>query len=1126
MELPLRRPSLSVKTFVLERSASTVLCGLLGYLINGYTVRVWDGVDLLSGSVFSYIAVALFGPWWGGLAAAIGGARTMVDWGHPFALVLHVIEIISVGLFLRTRIPLAAAAALTGAIIGLPLVGVIYGGYLNLSFEFVSMVGLADLLSGLIAALLTHLLLLSRGSWRFWGRMGAHQLPPPSFRRQIFVGTLSVATLPLSALLLYSGTVLHVRAEERAKDVLALHAQTVANCFDDVYQSARLQLDLLEEIRRRGPEQGANPRYIDLSPGARLWWRFPSAAGLDSFPPLDVGEVHFPIDRSLPPTANTGPPTAALRIKSALACSVNTRNLDSVRIAILKEGTGAEVISFVPAQSNQPKSGFVDARTLLYSIGQQSSGTIAFRRASSGAGTFQRPAYLGGHALAQCGLRIICYQPAARAYLREARFHMWAIFLVISAATASAAFALWLGRLITAPVTRLHHYIGSVDVASGTPILDSAGADLATEMRPLWQGVQDLQRRTAAALKRSEESAGAALAATKQKSEFLATISHEIRTPLNCILGMSPLLRAEKLSNGQRDAVDFIERSGEHLVSILNNVLDFSRIEQGQLELRKEPFETVSLLEEAFEMVVPGAVDKGLRFSWICSPSLPAFCQGDPLRVKQILLNIVGNAAKFTPSGSVEIDVSWTPGASSDTDGRIVCMVRDTGPGIPEKHLDRLFQPFWQLTQTVGTPANVGTGLGLSIVKRILAAMGGEIGIGAKVGIGTTVIVSIPVGVIHRRPKASPLAVVIAGASSRIRDSLASQVHFLGCSNEVQTTLPSGSGAGASLIVEDILAAAMPTHSAGSLQSFIEAGWKVAVYQTYPLHFKKDDFCHTPGVEFLTVPPSLRRLREAFAQWGGSPANTPSPPITPAELDHPVRVLVAEDNFENRFVIELLLNRLGCQHQIVEDGAEAWAALQSSGFDFAILDLRMPGIDGLALARRIRQELAAPPKLIALTASVFESDRKLCADAGFDAFLAKPLRESDLRRVLTADEPTPAFPLGTDCVWSARNLTSFRSICGAKAEVMIRTVLDDAGSWLATPVREQVAESIAERAHKLAGSAMLIGAAGLAGALKRIEEIALTEPDELPDAIAAANRAWSHAVHELELPSSLSPAPQ
>lgn len=382
-------------------------------------------------------------------------------------------------------------------------------------------------------------------------------------------------------------------------------------------------------------------------------------------------------------------------------------------------------------------------------------------------------------------------------------------------------------------------------------------------------------------------------------------------------------------------------------------------------------------------------------------------------------------------------------------------------------------------------------------------------------GIGTTVTASIPVGVIRQRPETFPLSVVIAGVPSRIRDSLASHVYHLGCASQIESGMPSGSGAGKALLLEDSLAIGLPAAGACSLHSLIDVGWKVAIYQTYPRRFRKEQFSHTPGIQFLPLPPSLRTLREVCLQASGSVANAPAAPVVP--LDRPASVLVAEDNAENRLVIELLLNQLGCRPRIVNDGEEAWAALQAARFDFAILDLRMPGIDGLTLARRIRRELPAPPKLIALTASAFESDRDLCLDAGFDTFLSKPLRESDLRSVLSGGQAVPAPQGDPDSAWSIKNLTSFRSLCGDKAEVMIHTVLSDAGSWLDSPIVDQRPESIAEHAHKLAGSAMLIGAHKLAGALKRIEKLALTHVSHLPDAILTAKRAAEQAAGELEL---------
>lgn len=228
-----------------------------------------------------------------------------------------------------------------------------------------------------------------------------------------------------------------------------------------------------------------------------------------------------------------------------------------------------------------------------------------------------------------------------------------------------------------------------------------------------------------------------------------------------------------------------------------------------------------------------------------------------------------------------------------------------------------------------------------------------------------------------------------------------------------------------------------------------------------------------------------------------------------------ILVLVAEHNSEDRVVIELLLRRLGCRSLIVSGGAESWYSLQAQPFDVAILDLRLPGVDGLALGRRIQAEMAMPPKLIALTGSAVDPDLVLCAEAGFAAVLVKPVRDSDLRRVLHATVGWGAPHQGTKDVWNLKNLTSFFAICGVKADPMIRTVLDDTSSWLDAAILPQPGHHIAAGAHKLAGSALLIGALQLAESLAAIETLPSTGREELAEAIEKAQQACVLARREL-----------
>lgn len=234
-----------------------------------------------------------------------------------------------------------------------------------------------------------------------------------------------------------------------------------------------------------------------------------------------------------------------------------------------------------------------------------------------------------------------------------------------------------------------------------------------------------------------------------------------------------------------------------------------------------------------------------------------------------------------------------------------------------------------------------------------------------------------------------------------------------------------------------------------------------------------------------------------------------------------LNILVAEDNEENRLVTELLLRRMGYRPLVVNDGTEAWSALQAENFDFAILDLRMPGIDGLTLARRVKVEMPVAPKLVALSASAFDSDRSLCAEAGFAEFLSKPLRESDLRRIFQGGESRETLTQAAKEVWNSKNLTAFVMMCGAQAESMIERILDDTASWLDSSIPQPPDEQVAARAHQLAGTVLLIGAADLGEALIIVEAAALTGRTELEGAIEAAKQAYDRT--QRELPNRLNP---
>ncbi len=1098
-----------------KQLGTTVLAGLLGYLANGHTIEVWNGLEIAFGSPFTYAIAALFGPWWGAVAASLAGGRTLVEWGHPYAALLHLTEVIAVGYLVRAGVPVVPSAVAFWMSLGLPLAVVLYGIHLGLSWPFVTMVGLADFFSGLIGALLTHFLVWSQRDRQFFRKFGAYRIATHSLRNDIFTGMILAGTVPLFALLLYSGTALREREEASARSLLARSAEIVARCLDSAQTSAiRASVALPHDQRR--PGFGPDSVYLwDIGVGTRLLW---PSTDRGTLPPPGPREFDVAL-AAQGPSGVSGQqigPGGVLRVDPAERCQVAVRHSDAFGVTILQSPTGRELVSYTVAGDTAPEFGHLEASDLLASIAGSAFGSGTFSPNASDPDPFKRKAYLVGHALAASGLRVIFYQPAASATRGAAHFQMWASFWVVVAALASAIFASWFGRRVVSPVRDLRDYLEGLSVNSdgGRPLPTST--DAPSEILPLWSGVQNLQQRTVLAVTQAQEAAEVALGATRQKSEFLATISHEIRTPLNCILGMLPRVRAEALSPGQSDALALIDRSGQHLLSILNDVLEFSRIEQGRLQLRSDPFETITICEEAFELLVPAATQKGLDLTWVFSPDTPAFCKGDALRIKQILLNLAGNAVKFTESGSIEIDLGWQPQPASKTNGFIACRVRDTGPGIDPDRLGNLFQPFWQLSEPVGTPENIGAGLGLSIVKRLLDRMGGSIQLESTLGAGTTVSVSVPVEVVQREPESAGKRSVIAGPVGRVQDSLAAQLYFLGCTPEVYGGIPVGAGGGRWLFVDEELAAEREQVASGYLGSLLDSGWRVCVYQRRCSRLAQLDFTNQPpGVRYLPSPPSVRKLRAACASASNSSVQSSESPEKSASIENPLRILVAEDNSENRLVIELLLRRLGYRPVIVNDGIAAWEAIQSREFDLAILDLRMPGLDGLSLARRIQENLSDPPRLVALTASVFDTDRKRSFEAGFSEFLSKPIQESALLSVLSAVPPVARPASDKVSTWCTKSLSSFLQVCGTRADDMIQTFFEDVSVWLQSPIGNFPPDRIADQAHKLAGSALLIGAVKLAEALKAIEAAAPDGQSELAPAIGYAAECYETTSAEL-----------
>ncbi len=667
-----------------------------------------------------------------------------------------------------------------------------------------------------------------------------------------------------------------------------------------------------------------------------------------------------------------------------------------------------------------------------------------------------------------------------------------------------------------------------------------------------------VRRRAQAALLEAKD---AAEAGSRAKSEFLANMSHEIRTPMNAVIGMTDLVLEGRLTAEQRELLGMARASAGALLEIINDVLDFSRIEAGKLELHATRFDLIAVIEEATQAMAVRAREKGLELVCAFHPDVPRDVIGDGGRIRQMVLNLVSNAVKFTDTGEVSVRVTRRSPGSVDGAGEsathsparratIAISVRDTGPGIPPDKRGLLFKSFSQVDGSI-TRRYGGTGLGLAICRHLAEQMGGSIDLDSREGAGSTFTLTIPLQIPEDLPTPAlrvstgagmPRALVIDDNDAS-RAAIVEALCALGCEAEgvrggdgalevLRSAAPEGRPFDAVLI--DVQMPGMDGYQTLDRIRHDDVLRDIGVLMMTSLtgHCDRSSCAHGAAARCLIKP--IRRatlvdslqsvLRSAPPAWQPAAHAGRSPlPMAAAQADveRPVgvkgHVLVAEDNRVNQKLVEVLLSRRGWQLTCVGNGLDAIRAVECFQFNAVLMDVQMPVCDGLEATRRIRaaeRDTGGHVPIIGLTAHAMKADEERCLDAGMDAFLSKPIEAAALESALAPY--VGESPSGGGSQRHGMSLGTLREMVNDDPDAMreiIQLFLEDYPvklERLAEGIKASDSHAIEHSAHSLKGSVSLFDARTAMSIAAELERMGRD------GGIENAPQAFSRLAQELE----------